>query len=323
MNMSLQTHQPIEGVYLCDQLDLPEIFGTAMSHLPGLRVLKPSEVTDPANVRFALAWRPSPDAFDAYPNIELVQVIAAGVDPVLKTPSLPHDAVVTRVHDPEQAAIMAGFAAWQVVWHHRNMGAYLDAASRADWTRVLIKTLRPPSQVTVGLLGFGYMGRAIAETVRTMGFPIVAATRSDGPAERGITRIAGPDAVTQVAAKSDILINVLPLTDDTRDILAAPLFAQMPKHAALIQLGRGEHLIEDDLLAALDNGHLSGASLDVFRQEPLPPEHPFWAHPKIVITPHEASVTSPSAVAHALAQSVREMTEGRHPTTAIDKKSGY
>ncbi|MFP7671840.1 2-hydroxyacid dehydrogenase [Marivita sp. S0852] len=320
MNVAMR---PIEGVYLCDQLDLPEIFGDAVAGIPDLRLLKPSDVTDPENIRFALAWRPAPDAFDAYPNLELVQVIAAGVDPVLRTPSLPKDAVVTRVHDPEQAAIMAGFTAWQVVWHHRNMKAYLDAARRSEWTRKLIKTLRPPSQVTIGILGYGYMGRAIANAVRAMGFPVVVATRSAGAAQDGITRIAGADAVQKVAAHSDILINVLPLTDETRGVLNKNLFWAMPQGAALIQLGRGEHLIEDDLLDALNANHLSGASLDVFQQEPLPPTHPFWTHPDIVITPHEASVTSPVAVADALAQSVREMAQGKHPTTAIDRESGY
>ena len=320
MNVAVR---PIDGVYLCEQLDLPDLFGDAVARMSDLRLLTPSEVTDPASIRFALAWRPAPDAFDAYPNLDLVQVIAAGVDPVLHTPSLPKDVVVARVHDPEQAAIMAGFAAWQVVWHHRNMQAYLDAAHRNEWTRKLIKTLRPPSQVTVGILGYGYMGRAIAAAVRAMGFPVVVATRNTGEAEDGITRVSGNTAVPDVAAQSDILINVLPLTDETRNVLNARLFAAMPQGAALIQLGRGEHLVEADLLDSLNAKHLSGASLDVFQQEPLPPTHPFWTHPDILITPHEASVTSPSAVADALAQSVREMAQGQHPTTAIDRNSGY
>jgi glyoxylate/hydroxypyruvate reductase A len=315
--------KPIEGVYLCDDLDLRGIFGAAVAGLPDLALYTPAEVRDPESIRFALAWRPAPDAFEAYPNLRLVQTIAAGVDPVLRTPSLPADAVVARVHDPEQAALMAGFAAWHVVWHHRTMGAYLDAQQRADWTRDLITTLRPPSQVVVGILGFGYMGKAVACAVRAMGFPVLAAARSDGPADEGITRISGTEAVQQVAAGSHILINVLPLTDATHNILDADLFARMLRGAALIQLGRGEHLVEDDLLAALDSGQLSGASLDVFRQEPLPPTHPFWTHPKILVTPHEASVTSPAAVARALQQAVEAMAAGRHPENAIDRTSGY
>jgi glyoxylate/hydroxypyruvate reductase A len=313
----------VEGVYLCTSLDLPDLFGPALADQPGLRLYRPDKVPDPSRIRFALVWRPAEDAFDAYPNIELVQVIAAGVDGVLRNPSLPDHAVVTRVHDAEQATIMAGFAAWHVVWHHRHMGNYLAAQKSATWDRTTIKTLRPPSKVTIGLLGYGLMGQAIAKTVSSMGFPVLAATRTEGDSDPGVTRISGANAVQTVASRSDILINILPLTDDTRDILNAELFAKMPKGAALIQLGRGPHLVEDDLLAALDAGHIAGASLDVFRQEPLPSGHPFWTHPRIVITPHEASVTSPQAVTDALVQSIEELDAGQRPTATVDKSTGY
>lgn len=313
----------IEGVYLCSSLDLPDLFGAELATHPDLRLYTPDKVPDPSRIRFALVWRPADDAFDPYPNIELVQVIAAGVDGVLRNPSLPDHAVVTRVHDAEQANIMAGFAAWHVVWHHRHMGQYLDAQKSAIWDRTTIKTLRPPSEVTVGLLGYGLMGRTIARTVASMGFPVLAATRTPGDSDPGVTRVSCADAVSLVAAQSDILINILPLTNDTRDILNADLFAAMPKGAALIQLGRGSHLVEKDLLAALETGQIGAASLDVFRQEPLPSDHPFWTHPRIVITPHEASVTSPQAVTEALVQSIRELDIGTRPTATVDKSTGY
>ena len=127
----------------------------------------------------------------------------------------------------------------------------------------------------------------------------------------------------QVAARSDILINVLPLTPSTRDILNADLFARMPRGAALVQLGRGPHLVEEDLLAALDTGQIGGASLDVFRTEPLPRDHLFWSHPHVLVTPHEASVTSPKAVTDALVRSVQDIENGHHPTAAVDKTTGY
>ncbi|MGJ8605919.1 MAG: 2-hydroxyacid dehydrogenase [Marivita sp.] len=313
----------IEGVYLCTALDLPDLFGAAVADQPGLKLYRPDEVPDPARIRFALVWRPAPDAFDAYPNIDLVQVIAAGVDGVLRNPSLPAQATVTRVHDDEQAAIMAGFAAWHVVWHHRQMGHYLAAQAQATWDRTTIKTLRPPSQVCVGILGYGLMGQAVARAVTAMGFPVMVATRTTGDSGPGVTRIAGTEAVHKVAAQSDILINILPLTQATQNILNADLFARMPKGAALIQLGRGPHLVEDDLLAALDSGQIGGASLDVFRQEPLPADHPFWTHPNIVVTPHEASVTSPRAVSDTLARSVQERMAGQRPAAAVDTSTGY
>ncbi len=313
----------IEGVYLCDDLDMPDLFDAAMAQHPALRLYPASDVPDPENIRFAVVWQPSEQAFAPFPNIELVQVVAAGVDGVLTNPNLPPKACVTRVLDAEQASIMAGFAAWHVVWHHRQMRNYLAAQAQAHWDRTTIKTMRPPSQVTVGLLGYGRLGQRIATTVAGMGFPVVAASRSPGEAGDNITRIAGPDAIKTVAAQADILINVLPLTPETHGILNAHLFAHMPEGACLIQLGRGAHMVEDDLLAALNSGHLGGASLDVFQTEPLPPEHAFWHHPNIVITPHEASVCSPHAVAQTLALSIKELTLGVPLSAAVDRSSGY
>lgn len=313
----------IEGVYLCTDLDLPDLFGATLQTESNLRLYRPEDVPDPSRIRFALVWNPAPDAFNAYPHIELIQVIAAGVDGVLRNPSLPEGVIITRVHDDEQAAIMAGFAAWHVVWHHRQMGNYLAAEKTVTWSRNIIKTLRPPSQVTVGILGYGLMGRTIAKTVASMGFSVLVASRTGGRSDTGVTRVSGDDAVQNVAAQSDILINVLPLTDATRDILNANLFAQMPKGAALIQLGRGDHLVEDDLLYALDAGQIGGASIDVFRHEPLPRTHPFWLHPNVVVTPHEASVTSPTAVTDALIRSVTELKAGLFPSATVNKATGY
>ena len=315
--------EAIEGVYLCSKLDLPDLFGSVLEGLPNIRIYRPEDVPDPARIRFALVWQPDAHAFDLYPNIELVQVIAAGVDGVLQTPGLPESAVVTRVHDHEQAATMAGFAVWHVVWHHRKMGAYLEAQQNRDWKRTALEVLRPPSTVTVGILGYGLMGRTVAKAVAALGFNLVVATRTAGTSEDGITRLAGDTAIQQVAAQSDILINILPMTDATKNILNAVLFNSMPKGAALIQIGRGRHLVEEDLLEALASGQISGASLDVFSVEPLPKEHPFWTHPKIVMTPHEASVTSATAVADALLRSVCEISEGKRPTTAVNTADGY
>lgn len=313
----------VEGVYLCDTLDMSDIFDAALVAHPELRLYKPEDVPDPARIRFALVWHPGQRAFAPFPNIELVQVIGAGVDGVLRNQGLPPEVCVARVLDEEQASIMAGFAAWHVIWHHRQMGNYLAAQADALWQRHSVKTLRPPSQVTVGVLGYGRMGERVARTVASMGFPVLAASRSAGPAPVGITRISGENAIQTVAAQADILINILPLTPETHDVLNAALFARMPKGAILIHLGRGPHMVEDDLLAALEAGHLGGASLDVFQCEPLPEDHPFWKHPQIVITPHEASVSAPAAVAQTLALSVQELVAGIPLSAAVDRNAGY
>jgi glyoxylate/hydroxypyruvate reductase A len=181
-----------------------------------------------------------------------------------------------------------------------------------------------PSRRPVGILGFGMMGRAIARAVLALGFPVFAASRMQPhEQEPGITVLSGEDAIQRVAEHSTTLINVLPLTDATRGILNKSLFARMPRGAVLIQLGRGDHLVEPDLDEALDSGQLSAASLDVFGTEPLPPGHPWWTHPKILVTPHLASDTSPEFVAGQVVQSLGEVLSGQVPFNAVSRASGY
>lgn len=316
------THEPIDVVALSRVFDLPRLFdvdGVAV------RLLRPEEVIDPKSIEAAVAWLPEDRAFDAYPNLRMVSSIAAGVDSILACPSLRPQIAVTRIRDSRQADLMAGFAAWQVVWHHRRMGDYLANQSRRLWER----SYRPaaPETVVVGVLGYGLMGRRCAEAIAAMGFRVIVARNSAlAPGEAvpsGIEIVSGSDAVHTVAAQADILINVLPLTDATRDLLNRDFFERMPEGAAIIQMGRGEHLIEADLVAALDQGHLSGASIDVFRQEPPPQEHPFWLHPRIVVTPHKASDTTPAEVLRQIAENFVALREGRVPPGIVDRTAGY
>jgi glyoxylate/hydroxypyruvate reductase len=154
------------------------------------------------------------------------------------------------------------------------------------------------------------------------GGPAGPTAQQDEP-PAGVSFESGEDAVLQVAARSRILINVLPLTHATRGILNARLFSAMPMGAALIQLGRGEHLVEEDLTRALDSGRLAGASLDVFRKEPLPPDHPWWRDPRILVTPHQASDSSPVLVADQVSRAALDVAAGRRPETAVDRANGY
>lgn len=318
------TENRMEGVYLCTALDLPALFGAAAGRHADIRLRLPDEIDDPASIDFALAWQPADDAFAPYPNLRLVQSIAAGTDGILACPGLPPGIPVSRVRDDDQVAVMAGFAVWHVVWHHRSMRRYLQSEAAGKWQRFSFRTLRAPRTVTVGVLGFGAMGAAIAKGVAALGFPVVVAARRerDAPAP-GIEIVTGADAARQVAARADILINVLPLTDETRGLLNADFLGAMPEGAALIHLGRGEHLDEAALLAALDAGHLSGASLDVFTAEPLPESHPFWSDPRILVTPHEAAVTAAGGTIGSLRDAIDDIRRGQRPRTAIDRTRGY
>lgn len=315
--------EPIAGVYLCDILDLESLFSSSLAEVPGLRMYRPDQVPDGSDIRVAVAYRPDRQAFRPFPGLEMVQCIAAGVDGILGNPSLPKGVAVARVRDPEQAAIMAGFAVWHVIWHHRNMGHYLKAAQESRWDRISFAGLKAPSATVVGVMGYGTMGRAVADAVAQLGFDVRAATLTDRRDTGTVRMVTGPDAPQRLAAQCDILINLLPLTAETEGLIDASFLAAMPQGSALIQLGRGEHLDEDALLQALNSGHLSGASLDVFATEPLPADHPFWRHPRVVVTPHEASVLPASAVVTALQASLSDLRAGLPLRTAVDRLKGY
>ncbi|WP_336058107.1 NAD(P)-dependent oxidoreductase [Nitratireductor sp. CH_MIT9313-5] len=315
----------IEGVYLSTTLDLEAMYAPYFAaHADKVRLRKPEDIDDPEEVRFALAWLPAANAFAPYPNLRLASSIAAGVDSIVNCPSLPKDAVVARIRDENQADFMAGFAAWHVVWHHRNMAHHIRHEARQEWSRLGIDAFIPPRECTVGILGFGMMGQAIARAVMGMGFQVAAGVRSmpDHPVA-GVEYHAGEHSAYDVAAVSDILINVLPLTRQTRGLLDARFFAAMKKGAALIQLGRGEHLVERDLVAALDAGHIRSASLDVFEREPLPPEHRFWRDERVLVTPHQACECSPTKTAEQVSEAALAVVRGETPRTAVDRASGY
>ncbi len=319
------TRGPVEGVYLSTRLDLAAMFGPAFANLSDhVRLRAPEAIEDPSSIRLALAWLPEANAFARYPNLALVASIAAGVDSLLACPSLPADVMVTRVRDDSQGHLMAGFAAWHVVWHHRNMRAILADWQNKTWQWRGHPRHLAPSRRPIGVLGFGLMGRAIARALVVLGFPVLAASRvMPATPEPGVTVFHGDDAIDKVAEQATMLINVLPLTHATRGVLNRRLFARMPRGAVLIQLGRGDHLVEADLDEALNSGQLSGASLDVFQTEPLPAEHHWWRDPRILMTPHLASDTSPEFVAEQVVDALAEALAGRVPFNAVSRKNGY
>ena len=314
---------PVKGVYLSSTVDLKMEFGEAFELVSDkLRLYTPQEIADPSEIKFALSWKPADNAFATYPNLKVVSSIAAGVDNILNCPSLPLDVIVTRVCDPDQAYMMAGYAVWQVIWYHRNMRKYLINESNHVWHWV---DRLPIRECTVGILGFGAFGQTVAKALVTLGYPVVVAcrTKRTNPNYTGITILSGSTSIRNTAARANILINLLPLTVETRFVLNTELFAEMPRGSVLIQIGRGEHLVEEDLVVALDNGQLSAATLDVFRSEPLPSDHPFWDDPRIMVTPHDASESGLSVVAQQVAACVADFTKGKAPKFAVDRGRGY
>jgi glyoxylate/hydroxypyruvate reductase A len=318
------THsEPIEGVYLSSEVNLKERYGEAFlssSHV--LRLRDPVEISDPSNIRFALSWEPADDAFAAYPNIEMVSSIGAGVDGILKCRSLPSDTIVTRVRDPYQAYAMAGFVVWQVIWHHRKMRQYMLNQSLHIWKWI---ESSPVQDCTIGILGYGFMGRAVANALMPLGYQVIVACRTEraGCGCLNLTLESGPNSIRNTAAKANIIVNLLPLTTATRFILNAKLFGVVPQGSVLIQVGRGDHLVEEDLKAALDSGKLSAVSLDVFRDQPLPSKHPFWDDPRIMITPHIACESSIGTVVEQVTVCVEAIARSKIPIYAISRGREY
>lgn len=313
---------PIDGVLLSDTFDLKSFYKLDFAGLhDDVRLFDPHEVEDPAAIRFAICWLPNPGAFAPYPNLEMAMSVGAGVDDLLRHEGLHEGIAVCRVRDPYQAELMAGFAAHEVLHVERDFSTYAASQKKAEWTPL---PMRPPHECSVAVLGHGSMGAAVTKALAALGFSVTVACRRDPEAPvKGVTYCTGDTAIHDAVNGANIVINILPLTPATRGVLAAPLFACTAPGCWLIQIGRGEHLNEADFRDALDSGQLKGASLDVFTTEPLPSDHPFWSDPRIRITPHIASDTTPQIVREQALRSAREIAVGKPLSLAVDRGQGY
>lgn len=285
-------------------IDLARLYRPVFAeHAPEIDLRPPEEIEDRAAVRFVFTFRPPDDAFEGLTGLRAIFSAGAGTDAIMACPSRPGDVPVYRVEDPDQALQMAGYAAFHVHWHHRHMARYIAQQARGAWSRVVDGL--SPTHKRVGVLGFGHMGRAIARGLVGLGYPVAGyARRPPEPPEPGVEAFHG-DRLDAFLARTDILINVLPLTAQTQGLIDAAFLARLPKGAALVHMGRGGQVDEAALVEALDSGHLSGASLDVFEIEPLPPDSPLWHHPGILVTPHVASIPEPVFVVQAIRERMR------------------
>lgn len=266
----------------------------------------------------AVAWNPPHGLLAQMPNLKLVHSIAAGLDNIFADPRLP-SVPICRVVDSQHARGMAEYAIWSVLLFHRQMDLHLQNATLKRWER--------PSQLaaqdySVGILGFGTIGRTVGLSLLALDYDVRAWARSPKQ-EAGIATYWGDEELPDFLSGCDALICLLPLTDATRGIMNANLFAHLPQGAAIINMGRGEHVVEADLLAAIDSGHLRGAVLDVFVKEPLSDDSPLWHHPKIFTTPHVASMPDPKNVAAQIFENATRVLAGQQPVNMGDRESGY
>ena len=309
-----------EIVVLSPGHDLVAEFGAAFAALPGGYVLKtPDEVSDPARIRYAFAHAPGPDDFAPFPALELVSSWGAGVDKLIRHPGLPVTVTLNRMVDPGQAQMMAAFAAHFVTGWHRGLFRYPGQQARQHWE---IVNWTPNADVPVGLLGAGRMGLAVGRGLLSLGYP-VRGWAARARVEAGIEVGAGEADFDRILSESVVIVNTLPLTAETDSLFDADVFARMRPDALFIHLGRGGHVVEEDLIAALDAGRPGGAALDVFATEPLPPGHPLWTHPKVMVTPHAASTPSAHGVASAIVHAIEAHAAGERPHGYVDRDRGY
>ncbi len=276
-------------------------------------------LAEPSRVRWALVWRPPVGALRAFPALETIFSLGAGVDHLLDQPELPAGVPIVRLVDEGLPQRMAEYVALHVLRYHRRVPE-LERAQRARRWRGLFTPLARERRVT--LLGMGEMGRAAARVLRALGFQVRGWARR-ARVEDGVRCAAGHAALPELLAKTDILVCLLPLTPATRGLLDATLLGHLPRGAALINAGRGPQVVEPALRELLDSGHLQGATLDVFEHEPLAPEHWTWTHPGVTVTCHTASLTDSRTAAVAVAAGIRQLRAGAPPAYVVDPQRGY
>ncbi|HTV89087.1 MAG TPA: glyoxylate/hydroxypyruvate reductase A [Stellaceae bacterium] len=277
------------------------------------------EIGDPAAIDYAIVWRPPRGLLASLPKLQLILSLGAGVDHLLSDPQLPRGVPVVRLVDPCLSAAMSEFVALGVLRLHRHDLDYLAQQRLGTW---LERPQKNAAERPVGILGFGTIGEDAGGKLRALGFPVAGWSRS-AKSVPGFATYSGPDGLAALLAGSEIIVCLLPLTGATVGILNARMFAQLPRGAGLVNAGRGGHLVDADLIAALDAGQLSGAVLDVFNTEPLPPEHPFWRHPRILVTPHIAGITNPASAAPIMAEAIRRFEAGLPVAHTVDPARGY
>ena len=290
--------------------------------LPGERLVRDrTAVPDVADedIDVALVANPPADALRNLPGLRLVQSLWAGVDGLLADPSLPPEMLLARMVDPSMNAAMAQTALWAVLALHRGFFAYAGQQQRADWRP---QPQRRADEVSVAVLGLGQMGRATAQRLAANGYR-VSGWSTHAKTLDGITTHAGPASLAPVLAAAQIVVNLLPLTAATRGLLNRQTLAMMPRGAGLVNLARGAHVVEADLLEALDSGHLGHAVPDPFHTEPLPADHPSWRHPQVSVLPHIAAQPDPRSAARMAAANVRALRERRPLQNVVDRVRGY
>ncbi|MEJ0079137.1 MAG: glyoxylate/hydroxypyruvate reductase A [Alphaproteobacteria bacterium] len=291
---------------------------TFKEQIPELPIRIWPEVNDLSDIEYLAFMHPDFNALPAFPNLKAMFSRAAGVDDIVKHPKLP-GVPLGKIEPPGGDPMMTEYVVMQVLRLHRDMPAYQAAQVRREWLRVPIAR---PEHRRVGFLGFGMMAKAPALILKSLGFDVSAWVRSPRPAAE-VPIFHGSDQLEPFLAQTDIAVCLLPLTPETEGLFCARTFAMMPRGAMLVNVGRGKHVVDKDLIAALDSGQLSYAALDALYPEPLPPESPLWAHPKITVMPHVARRPTVAQLVTEIVANIRSLEAGGGLLQEVDLALGY
>jgi len=286
--------------------------------LPELEVRIWPDVDPVEDIDYALIWAAPDDMLHQLPNLRVVFSLGAGVDHLLGG-AVPAAVPIVRMVDTALAEGMVEYVLYQVLRHHRSMPAYEAQQARGEW---IVHDQYRPGERRIGILGLGELGSRCARALADLGFDVAGFSRRRRDVA-GVRCFAGDAEWRAFLQHGEFLVCLLPLTASTRGVLDAALFAALPEGARLIHVGRGEQLVEADLLAALDGGPLVHAVVDVFAREPLPAGHAFWSHPGVTATPHVASLTNPVTGAERVAAGIRADMAGATPAHVVDRQRGY
>ncbi|WP_323028607.1 glyoxylate/hydroxypyruvate reductase A [Castellaniella defragrans] len=287
--------------------------------LPDARVRLWGDGEPEGRADFAVVWAPPADLFAREPRLRALFNLGAGVDALLRLPGLPDDLPLVRLEDGGMAVQMAEYALYHLLRESRDFGRYERQQAEGLW--------QPLADIdrdawTVGVLGAGAMGARVAQACAALEYPTAVWSRS-GRTVPGVEAYGGEADLAAFLARTRVLVNALPLTDATRGILCRRTFEQLRPDAVVINIARGGHLVEADLLAALDGGRLRSAALDVFEREPLPPGHPFWSHARIRVTPHVAGASLMDGTVRQIAGKIRALDRGEPVTGVVDRSRQY
>ncbi|MFD0797521.1 2-hydroxyacid dehydrogenase [Maribacter chungangensis] len=270
-------------------------------------------------ITMALIWKHPKGSLKDYPNLKCIASAGAGVDYIFDDASVPEHIPITRVVDPYLASDMSEHVLAAIVAELKNFNTYKVQQTQAVWKTTAYRRI---ADVTVGIMGLGELGALTGKDLVKAGFKVQGWSKNKKSIE-GITTFVGDSGLGTFLSGTNFLVCLLPLTPETTGILNTPLFEQLPKGAYIINVARGGHLVDADLIAQLDSNHLSGACLDVYHEEPLPSAHPFWKHPKIFMTPHYASVSDTNSVVPQILENYENLQKGKKLNNVVHREKGY